>query len=276
MYKKIGLALAFSPRCGALLLEAIRIQSIFNAELILIHVGEKNSQNESFLNEALTNAGIDKQNTKVIWEQGNTTNTILSICEREKVELLVAGALEKENLFRYYIGSVARTILRKANCSVLVITKPSLNPKPFKKIVVQAGASDEIPILALKTGCDIAKIEQTSLHIIREIQMYGLSMAIASEKPEIEYSETKKQIVNKEIRGVTKALKDLETDGLKINIKITAGKPGHELYKFIEKIDAELLVMQGMNRELSLFDRIFRQDLEYIMTNLPSNLLIVH
>ena len=275
MYKKIGLALAFSPRCGALLLEAIRIQSIFKSELILIHVGEQNPQNETFLNEALNSAGIDKANTKVIWEQGNTTNTILAICEREKVDLLVAGALEKENLFRYYIGSIARTILRKANCSVLVITKPSLDPKPFQKVVVQAG-SNQIPVLALETACKIAKIENTSLHVIREVPLYGFSMAIASEKPEIEYGETRKQIVNKEIADVNEVLNKINTDNLRVNIKVAAGKPGHELYKHVEKINSKLIVMQGMDRELSLLDRIFRQDLEYIMGNLPANLLIVH
>ena len=36
--KKIGVAIAFSPRTESILAEAVRLKNMWNAELILVHV----------------------------------------------------------------------------------------------------------------------------------------------------------------------------------------------------------------------------------------------
>ena len=42
LFKKLGLAITFSPTGKALLKETKRLSEIFNSGLVLIHVGEKN------------------------------------------------------------------------------------------------------------------------------------------------------------------------------------------------------------------------------------------
>ncbi|BDD11257.1 hypothetical protein FUAX_36890 [Fulvitalea axinellae] len=276
MYNKIAVAVAFSPRCEAMVFEAARLRKVFESELLLIHVGRHNERDEKYLHEVMGKAGLDENNCELIWKEGVTTTTILSVCISENVDLLVAGALTKENLVRHYIGSIARKILRRANCSVLMLTEPSVKPKPFSKIVIQAGAGPA-PRKALMDGCELAKVENSGIvHIVREISLYSLSMVVAGEGSENEYGETRKHIVHQEIQEVHRKLERIDTEGLRINIKVTAGKPGHELANFVRRSHADLLVMQGMDREMGLWDRIFRRDLEHIMSNLPSNLLIVH
>jgi len=66
MYKKIGLAIAFSPRIEALIAEAKRLVQIFDAELVLIHVGVKNPDLESKLEEIVTRQGLKQIPTKLI------------------------------------------------------------------------------------------------------------------------------------------------------------------------------------------------------------------
>ncbi|BDD02659.1 universal stress protein [Aureibacter tunicatorum] len=277
MYKKIAVAVAFSPTCQALISEALRLQSLFDSELLLIHVGKNDDEEQKKMDDILRKASLAKDKTKLIWKSGNNTaDIILEVCLKEKVDLLVAGALRKENLYGYYIGSIARKILRKSNCSVLMLTNPSLKPNSFNKVVIQAGASS-VPQRALSIGCQLAKMEESSIvHIVREVKLLGLSMALASEETEDEYGKTKKNIVNEEVIEVERKLKGLDTEGLRLNIKVTAGKPGHELSNFVQKIHADLLIMQGLDRKMKFIDRIFRQDLEHIMSNLPTNLLIVH
>ncbi|GJM59548.1 universal stress protein [Persicobacter diffluens] len=276
MFKKLAVAIAFSPTGEAVLWEAVRLQQLFEAEMVLIHIGERSDEDVKQLDEMLDQVKVDRGKVKLCWENGAPSKKILEICRREEVDLLIAGALRKENLFQYYIGSVARDILRKADCSVLVLVTPSSHPQNFDNIVVQAGGGRN-PRKSLKVACDLGKRDQASiLHLIREIKLYGLSLAVASEDTEEEYSETRKNLVNEELKEVQAKLDKLDTEDLRINIKITAGKAGHELAKFTRRTNADLLVMQGMGRKLGLFDRIFRQDLEYIMSDLPSNLLIVH
>jgi nucleotide-binding universal stress UspA family protein len=55
-----------------------------------------------------------------------------------------------------------------------------------------------------------------------------------------------------------------------------SGKSGFELPKFAVKKSANLLVLGAPPRRSSFFDRLFPHDLEYILADLPCNLLIVH
>lgn len=57
IFKKIGLAITFSPTGKALLKETKRLAEVFNSQLILIHVGDKTAENEKLLNEAIEVSG---------------------------------------------------------------------------------------------------------------------------------------------------------------------------------------------------------------------------
>jgi len=55
IFEKLGLAITFSPIGKALLAETKRLSEVFSSELILIHVGDKTSENEKLLNEVIEN-----------------------------------------------------------------------------------------------------------------------------------------------------------------------------------------------------------------------------
>ncbi|MBA4054071.1 MAG: universal stress protein, partial [Marivirga sp.] len=70
--QRIGLAIAFSPRIGALLAEAVRIKKMWNAELLLIHVGNHGSEEELRLKQLLIDSGLGDVNAvRIFWESGN-------------------------------------------------------------------------------------------------------------------------------------------------------------------------------------------------------------
>lgn len=275
MYAKIALAVAFSPRMEALIAEAYRLATLFSGNILLIHVGEKTEKKEQDLHSMLAKAGFVAEQYAIVWENGTPAKRILSVCRKQEVNLLIAGALKKENIFRYYIGGVARKILRKAPCPVLVLTEPSQQPKPFKYLVIHAGDKKDAQ-LTIQTGCRLGQLEKArQLHIVKEIKMYGLTMALAGEDPEPEYAETRRTIVQEEIAGVQKVVDGCDCKDLKINIKIAAGKSGYELGKFAESAEADLLITESPRRALNIFDRMFPHDLEYILADLPCNLLII-
>src|SRR5690606_40121969 len=53
-FRKLALAIAFSPRIQALLAETARLKFLWNAELCLIHVGSAGPADEERLNNYLT------------------------------------------------------------------------------------------------------------------------------------------------------------------------------------------------------------------------------
>jgi nucleotide-binding universal stress UspA family protein len=274
VFQKIGLAVAFSPTAGAMVAEAARLAQLLSAELMLIHVGDQNAKSERKISELA--AAVNLTDYKVVWRSGKPEKEILDACREKNIDLLVAGALKKENMIQRYIGSVARAIMRKADCSIFMVNNPSITPKPIQQIVVNAedGAHMET---AIATSCYLAEKENASwVHIVREIKMMGLTLAANEQLTAQEYTESKQNLVRDEIITVEKILEKISHSKTKVNIKMLSGKSGFELRKFVERKQADLLVVGAPPRRLSFFDRIFPHDLEYIFADMPCNLLIIN
>jgi nucleotide-binding universal stress UspA family protein len=276
-FNKIAVAIAFSPRLEALLAEAARIKSYWNSELILIHVGQHGEKEEQQLGELLQKTGLSRHSDlKIVWEKGNPADRILKACTKERIDLLVAGALKKENMVQYYLGTIARKILRKADCSVLMLTDPSIDPTAFKNIVVNTEDTSFVEEV-LTTACYIGLKEKANwLHVVREIKMYGLTMSAVENCTEEEYDKFRHSLVQDEINDVEKILLRIPHEGLKVNIKMVSGKSGFELSQFAQRKNAELLIVGAPQRRFSLFDRVFTHDQEYLFADMPCNLLMIH
>jgi len=275
-FKRVGLAIAFSPRLEALLWEASRLKRYWQSELVLIHVGDTNEDATESLKLLLAKVGLPEKEVIIRWEKGEPSKRILAVCREEKVDLIIAGALKKENIFKYYLGTIARKILRKADCSVLLLLNPSVEPKQFKSIVVNTEDSPYVE-QALAAACELGKIEKSNwLHVVHEIKLYGLTMSAAEQCSEDEYTQLRNDLVSTEIDNVQKMLNKIPHEGLKVNIKILSGKSGFELAQFATRKNADLLVMGAPPRKFSFFDRVFPHDQEYIFADLPCSLLIVN
>ena len=276
LFNRIGFALAFSPTAEAMLAETARWALRFKAELVLMHIGPHGEKEDRLLQELLKKVNTSAPPVSVIWETGDPADKILTICVKQKIDLLIAGALKKEDLVHYYVGTIARKIMRKANCSLLMIANPSVEPHPLKNIVVNA---EDSPFLeeAIAAACQIASRETNAwVHIVRELKLLGLALAATDQHSEQEYAEVKQHLLQDEIVEVEKMLSRIPHDKLKVNIKMLSGKSGFELCKFAERKQADLLVVGAPAKRFSLFDRVFPHDLEYVFADMPCNLLLVH
>lgn len=258
-----------------MLAEAARLAKLFSAELVLVHVGNHGSDEEQKMSLLIQAANLTSR-YKIVWRQGDRVKEILNACREERVDLLVAGALKKEKMVNHYIGSVARAIMRKADCSVYMVNNPSLHPQPIQQIVVNAEDSPYVE-RAIALSCWMADLEKSSwVHIVRELKLLGLALAANQQSTEQEYTEYKQGLMRDEINSVEKILTSIPHEKIKINIKMLSGKSGFELCKFVERKQAGLLVVGAPPRRLSFFDRIFPHDLEYVFAELPCNLLVVN
>ncbi len=276
MIRTIGLAIAFSPTAEQMLAEAAHLARQFRSRLVLIHIGAHGVKEEKQLYTLLESAGIPVESVTLRWDKGDAARAILTACETEKVDLLIAGALKRENLLQYYLGTIARHFMRRAQCSVLLLTQPSLHPAGFRNIVVDA---EESPYVegTLSLACQFVIKEKTSwVHVVRELKMYGLAMSASDHYAEDEYENVRHGLVKEEAEKVEKMLQKIPHENLKISIKVVSGKSGFELAQVARRKQADLLVVSAPPRRFKLFDRIFTHDLEYVFADLPCSLLIVH
>ncbi len=272
-FRKIGLAIAFSPTSHALVKEAARWALLHRAELVLVHVGSKTQATEEQMHQLVSTISLAPT---ILWREGNPVKEILSFCRSENIDLLVAGALKKENILQNYIGTVARKIMRKADCSILMIQNPSTNLRPVHNVVVNAEDSPYVEE-AIEIACAIGELEKAQwIHITRELKLLGLALAANEQCTEDEYHESMQGMVREEVDEVEKILGHIPHRKVKVNIKMLSGKSGYELALFAERKKADLLVVGAPERRFSLLDRIFPHDLEYIFANMPCDLLVVN
>ncbi|HRG52059.1 MAG TPA: universal stress protein [Bacteroidia bacterium] len=275
-FETIAAAISFSPQCKYVLLGAKQLADTLGATLILIHVGEKTSENENILDTIMAEAGISSKNTRVIWMEGDPVDTILKLCKLNIVDLLVLGAMEKENIIKFYLGSIARNISRKAKCSVLLLTNPNDQPQKFKKIIVN-GVENPKTVHTVNTTLYLAKhLQINEVTIVNEIHVPGLAMTMAEDSSAPQTREIKRNLTEEHEEILHSVMNKCDSGDIKIIEKIIKGKPGYAISKYSKDKKADLLVINSPDTNLNLFDRIFTHDIEFILAELPCNVLIVH
>lgn len=275
IFSKLGLAITFSPTGKALLKESARLKKLFNSELLLIHIGTKNLATEGLMRSVLSEAGIQEDEVKLIWSKGDPAKEILRISKEEKVDLLVMGALERERVFVYYAGSVARKIMRESHCSVLALIAPSENPKGFDKfyISVDYTASSEI---TAKKAYSFAKLEEAhEIGLIRDFYVPGLPMIVADAGKIEETNIIRQNWLEEEKNKLKIFASEMNIKDPNVKMYCLYGKEGWEAANFAREKKADIFAIPGPKKRLKLLDRIFTHELEFIFENLPSNILLI-
>ena len=263
--RTIAVAISFSPYCQAIMGESKRLADVLGASLVFLHVGEKTDAKEQQMNEMLSHFNVDYDSSRVIWMEGDEVKVILELCTLNKIDLLVLGARVKENIFKFYIGSVARKICRKAKCSVMLITSPLPEPHVYNKIVIN-GADDPKTENTVNTALYIAeKLKAKEVYIANEMDTKLSLMTDVNIKSELKNKQSYVQSV----------IEKHQNTNIHIFGKTLRGKAGFAISKFAKTKKADLLVINSPDTALNVMDRIFTHDIEYVLANLPCNLLIV-
>jgi nucleotide-binding universal stress UspA family protein len=275
VFKKIGIAIAFSPRLESLIAEASKMQVGLKSELVFIHVGNKCKEDIKTLNEYLEKYDL-LNNSKLIWQEGETVETILNICNEEQLDLLVAGALEKESLIKYIMGSVARKLSRKIKCSMLMLTEPKIESSPLNYIVVE-GSNNPKTENTIAVAIEIAKaFKVKNVDIIQETDLNKAVLIRSDEFKENEVAKHKENLIEEEDKRLNYILSCNDCGNLKINIDRIEGKPGYIISKYAREHHADLLILNSPDRKMNLIDRVFPTDIEFALADLPCNLLLVN
>ncbi len=274
-FKKIGLAVTFSPNSLALLFEAKRFSKLFNSELVLIHIGDYSEELKSQLINMIHETEIAENAYKLLWQEGDVEDSILEICTSEKIDLLIAGALIKENFLKYYIGSIARTLMREAPCSVLLLTKPSIERPLFKKICVSVDFTYSSELAARKAHEVSSLLNCKELFFIREFQLPALATTVYDSGSKEEVQKMRNVWLDEEKNKMDLFVRELNITDADVKSVCLYGKQGWEASNWVCENKGDLFVIPSPARKPKLLDRIFQHDWEFVFRQLPCSLLIV-
>lgn len=276
-FNYIGIGVAFSPNLKANISEAARLSIFLEAKLFLIHVGEKSSDKEEKLETFLTPFIAENLEYELVFKNGDPVDVILSSSKEKKIDLLILGALQRENFLNYYVGSIARKITRNAKCSVLLLIKPSVERIPCEHIVVN-GLQDPKTKKTISSAFYISKrLGAKRMTIVEEIVQKQIAVKVEDDKSLRKATIVKEILRKQEDTRVKQIINDIPTN-FKSNIIIKTqpifGKRGYSIGHYAQVARADLLVMNAADKT-SFWDRIFPHDIEHILTELPTDVLII-
>ena len=276
-FKTILFGFAFSPSLVVNVLETTRIAHFFKAKLILLHVGNKTDEKLGKINTVLGKIEDWELPIEVQWKNGDPYDVILETCKTSGIDLLILGALQHENLFQFYVGSIARKLTRKVCCSVLLLIKPSAERNPCKHIVVNGLDAPNTPT-TIKYAFYVANaLGAQQLTIVEEIRQKELHAIVEDDRSLKKINIMKERLKHREESRVRKLISDMPeslTNTLSIKTQSIFGKRGYSIGHYAEVARADLLVMNAPHKT-GILDRIFPHDIEYILSDLPTDLLII-
>ena len=238
-YRTIAVASTFSPRFKQVLAEAKRIRDRFSSDLRLIFIGERSEQTAKKFSDVLAQLQLPADSI-IYYEQGDPAGAILRILTDQKIDMIVAGALEKEVVLHPFLGNVARRLVREAVCSVMLFTRPTAKPKPLRRIVFVADYSKHA-LEGLKRTLPLAAAESCErLYVIRIITAFD--HARASRRAESGAGEKPKTAADEE-DALEKFVLSAGATEVPIETRCIRGNTGLAASDFVQSVEADLLVV---------------------------------
>ena len=276
-FKTIGIGVTFSPNLEANINEAARLALFFESRLVLIHVGEASEEKLNkflaFLNP-FKDQGLDFE---VSFKSGDPVEVILTTTDDKKVDLLIIGALKKEKFVKYYLGSIARKVTRKATCSVLLLINPSKERVSCSHIVVN-GLKDPKTEETVATAFFVGhKLGANKITVVEEVSDEEVSVKVDDDKSLRKSTIVKERLRLREevrVKTILGTIPGELTKDIKIKSQPIFGKRGYSIGHYAQVARADLLVMNAP-RKMNFWDRLFPHDIEHILTELPTDVLIV-
>lgn len=273
LYQHLGVAVAFSPRLHALLAEAAFHAPHLAPRLSLIHAGAHAPEKEERFREALREVGLP-EDTAILWSTGAPDEAILRAVEEHQVDLLLAGALEKERPLRYYLGSVAHNLVREAPCSLILFTEPSTEPEPLRRIVVVTDYSEGALVAFGKALRFAAREEAEVVHVIRVLSEYGEAMVLREGVRRERAQTYQRRTLAEEEALLADFVVAAGRHEVPIEAHVIEGHTGSVAAQFAREQRADLLVMPSASRHSHFFERLFPSDMEWVLREIPCNIWV--
>src|SRR5947209_6730423 len=232
-YRSVAVASTFSPRFEQVLAEAKRIRDRFDSELSLVYVGGKSEDTSAKFAAALERISLPK-NSPIHYEQGDPATAILRAIEQNAIDLIVAGALEKEVVLHPFLGNVARRLLRESRSSVILFTHPAREPEPLRKMVFLAEYSEHGSKSLRRTLHLAAREKSECVYVVRLITTFDEARAKQGGGTASEIDEDAK------LEHFVLALGHTDVP---IEVRCIRGNTGFAAADFVKSMEADLLVV---------------------------------
>lgn len=264
-------AAAFSPRAMAVLNESQRLLAMLKMTPIIVHVGEASKENSAKLEKTIAESYFSNiSDIKLELRNGDPEVVLLEAAREHHAELIIAGAMPRESIFKFHIGSVGRNLARLAPCSVLLYANPTDEPRGMRKIhhAVEYHKTADV-------GVDLSArlAAMTGARDLYYTHAFRIPDSYLKKKKEITPEDYKKIYTQQDLK-LEKYLAKQVTWEVAYHAQSVLDKDQFPSLAFTRDISADLFVINAPKKQSGLWNRLFPDDLEQTLQELPCSLLI--
>ena len=252
------------------LAESKRIRDRFDSTLSVIYVGERNADTTKKFADVLRQLELP-HDSQIHYQTGEPATAILRAAAASSIDLIVAGALEKEVILRPFLGNVARRLVRDADCSVMLFTHPEAEPKPMKKIVFMADYSEHGQ-RALRMTIHLAQRENCErLYAIRVYTTFD--EARASRRAKTAEIEISARTLEEEEAALEQFILAAGQTDVPIEARCVRGNTAYAASDFVQAIEADLLAVPVLSQPAA--EKKLPPQIAWVTDVIPCNLWVI-
>jgi nucleotide-binding universal stress UspA family protein len=267
-YRTVAVASTFSPRFVQVIAEAKRIRDRLCQNLHLIYVGRRDDKTIQKFTCALRELELPAD-SPIHYQEGDPAVAILEAARANEIDLVVAGALEKEAALRQFLGNVARRLVREASCSVMLFTKPDHQPKQLSRIVFMAEYSEH-GRAALHKVLRLSALEQCEkLFVIRVFTTFDEARAKARKRSAKGGNQAPRTLEEEEV-ALEKFIDSVGHTDVPIEARCIRGNTGYAVLDFVQSVEANMLVVPADPKTAGL-----PVHMEWATDVIPCNLWVI-
>jgi len=264
-YRQIGVASTFSPRFLAVLAEADRIARNLDAPLSIVHAGAKDETNSPLFRGALDRLQREAP-TPVIWAPMSASQSpadaIVEACAAHGIDLLLAGALERETELRNFTGGVARELLQRAPCDLLLVPKPEDAGAPCDVVAIEVDINQPPASALLTRACEIA----TRLHA-KDLVFIGVVTPFREAK-----AATGRIFLNTPEERLTAIVDKASGFDGRVDCRLIESNTGFSVCDFVQDTGVDLLVVPAQIKD---GPRRLPAHMDWLLQVIPTDVLLL-
>lgn len=265
-YEHIAVASALSPRFRAVLAEGWRFANRFRARFSIIHAAAYSPEREEQFREANEALGIPL-NTPIIWKEGpDPASSIIEAAQEHGVDLLVAGALERDAQM-HFLGGVARELMRRLHCSLLLLTHPEVEAHSFRRLVAITDFTEEARS-AFLAALKVAEMDEAEmLHVLSVFSPFAKARAVLKDNGQPRRHEDEEEAMLEEF------VSPGADSPVTIDPRVIHTTTGMGASDFTKNVDADLLVVPASAHPEE--GTLLPAYLDWVFKVIPCNLWVV-
>lgn len=262
MYRAAGVATTFSPRFLAVLAEAHRVSKLFAAPLHFIHAAEETADKNERFHDALARLDM-AMNTPIYYRTGDPVEAILTVQQEIGIEVLIAGALERETVHRNFTGNVARELMRRTTADLFLFVEPHENPDDIRHIFMAVPDFSPSTRSVFRRAVEFGERARAEMLTVVHVQTpfsEAKDKALGTEGPRPE-------------DNLQSLLEETPASSLQFDYHLVRGNTGFTAFEFIQGAGADLLVMPSEVQPGGI--PAFAPVLDWVIQVIPANLWVI-